>query len=542
MERTCPTIAPVADRAAAPRAAVARLGFPGVRDLPLRRASLALAAVLSAGCAVGPNYVRPSAPVPPEYKEAPSSQAPAAEQWKQAQPQDGARRGNWWEVFGDADLNGLEAQVTVSNQTIAQAEAAFRGARALARGVRAGFFPTLGTAPSVTRSSGVTTKAPGTPGVPAPTVTTYSVPVDLSWELDLFGRIRRSVEAGVANAQASAADLEAVRLAMHAELAVDYFALRGLDSEKALLDSTVAAYATALELTTNRYKQGIVSGIDVAQAETQLETTRAQATDLSIARAQAEHAIAVLVGKAPGEFAIAARPTSVTPPEIPVGLPSELLERRPDIAAAERLVAAANAQIGVARAAYFPTLTLAGAAGYQSSTLTKFFTLPNRFWSLGPALAETLFSGGKRRAAAEQALAAYDATVAAYRGSVLASFQDVEDNLAALRILAEEAGQQAAAVNAAERSLRMAKNRYQAGISTYLEVVTAQSAALANERAAVELLTRRMTASVNLIKALGGGWRESDLPDRRATLARVAAPAPVSSPTPTPGPAAGNPR
>ncbi len=530
MERMSPTIAPAAGGAARRRAAVPR------------RAAPALAAVLCAGCAVGPNYVRPSAPVPPGYKEAPPTQAPAAEQWKQAQPLDGARRGDWWEVFGDAELDGLEQQVTVSNQTIAQAEAAFRGARALARGARAGFFPTLGTAPSVTRSSGVTTKAPGTPGVPAPTTTTYSLPVDLSWELDLFGRVRRTVEAGVASAQASAADLEGVRLALHAELAVDYFLLRGLDSEKALLDSTVAAYTTALELTTNRYKQGIVSGIDVAQAETQLETTRAQATDLALSRAQTEHAIAVLVGKAPGEFAIAVRAVSTTPPEIPAGLPSELLERRPDIAAAERLVAAANAQIGVARSAYFPTLTLAGSAGYQSSTLTKLFTLPNWFWSLGPALAETLFSGGKRRAGVEQALAGYDASVAAYRASVLASFLEVEDNLAALRILAEEAGQQAAAVAAAERSLRMARNRYQAGISTYLEVVTAQSAALANERTAVELLTRRMTASVNLIKALGGGWRASDLPARGATLARVAEPAAAPSPAPAPGSPAGPPR
>jgi NodT family efflux transporter outer membrane factor (OMF) lipoprotein len=494
----------------------------------MRRAFMVSVALASAACAVGPTYKRPPVAVPAAYKELSGSAAAPSGQWKPAQPNDDSGRGKWWEVFGDAGLNALEEQVAVSNQTVVQAEAAYRGARALARGARASFFPTLSTGPSVTRSSGVTTHSSGAPGVPAPTVTAYSVPVDLSWELDLFGRIRRSVEAGVATAQASAADLEAVRLALQAELAVDYFTLLGLDTQKQLLDSTVAAYQTALDLTTNRYRQGIVSGVDVAQAQTQLETTRAQATDLSISRAQTEHAIAVLVGKTPGEFAIAPHPNRVTPPQIPLGLPSELLERRPDIAAAERLVAAANAQVGVARAAYFPTLTLGASGGYESSSLTNFFSLPNRVWSLGPALVETLFSGGKRRAATEQAVASYDAAVAAYRESVLTSFQEVEDNLAALRILAEEADQQAAAVAAAERSLTMAENQYKAGITTYLQVVTAQTAALANERTAVDLLTRRMTASVNLIKALGGGWRESDLPDRVRVLATTTSP--TSSP------------
>ncbi|HQU33413.1 MAG: RND transporter [Acidobacteria bacterium 21-70-11] len=501
----------------------------------VRRLVLPSFLILSAACAVGPTYRRPWAPVPAAYKEA-APPAPAAGEWKAAQPQDGAGRGKWWEVFGDPGLNALEEQVEVSNQNVAQAEAAFRGARALARGAHAGLFPTVGTSPSATRSSGLTTRSSGAPGVPAPTVTAYSLPVDLSWELDVFGRVRRSIEAGVAGAQASAADLESVKLAMQAELAADYFALHGLDAEKQLLDATVAGYRKALELTTNRFNQGVVSGIDVAQAQTQFETTRAQATDLSVARAQVEHAIAVLVGKPPGAFAVAPQPIRVPPPAIPAGLPSELLERRPDIAAAERRVAAANAEIGVARAAYFPTLTLSGAAGYGSSTLSKFFSLPNRFWSLGPALAETLFSGGKRRAGMEQALAAYDASVAAYRESVLTSFQQVEDNLAALRILEEEARQQADAVAAAERSLAMAKNQYKAGVTTYLQVIAAQNAALANETGAVTLLTRRMTASVNLIAALGGGWRESAIPSRDAVLARVGTPAAA---TPTPGPAAG---
>ncbi|HVN75338.1 MAG TPA: efflux transporter outer membrane subunit [Thermoanaerobaculaceae bacterium] len=502
--------------------------------MTVRRLVLGSISIVSSACAVGPTYQRPPAPVPPSYKEAPA----ASSEWKAAQPSDEALRGRWWEVFGDPALNALEEQVAVSNQSVAQAEAAFRGAAALARAARASFLPTLTATPSATRSSGVTTHASGAPGVAAPTVTTYSLPVDLSWELDVFGRIRRNVEAGVAGAQASAADLAAVRLAIQAELASDYFVLHGLDAQKQLLDSTVAAYQTALALTTNRYKQGVVSGIDVAQAETQLETTRAQATDLEISRAQVEHAIAVLIGKAPGGFSIQPQPTQVAPPQVPVGLPSDLLERRPDVAAAERLVAAANAQVGVARAAYFPTLTLGGTAGYQSSTLSRFFSIPNRFWSLGPSLAETIFSGGKRRALTDQAVAAYDASVASYRETVLTSFQEVEDNLVALRVLADEAQQQEGAVAAAERSLAMAKNRYQAGISTYLEVVTAQSAALANERSAVDLLTRRMTATVNLVKALGGGWRASDLPSPAAALARTAGAA--AAPSPVPGrPAAG---
>jgi NodT family efflux transporter outer membrane factor (OMF) lipoprotein len=407
-------------------------------------------------------------------------------------------------------LNALEEQVSVSNQTIAQAEAQFRGARAGIRLVRADLLPTLTTAASASRSSGVTNRAAATPNGAAPTVAAYQLAGDLTWELDVFGRVRRSLESSVASAQASASDLEAVRLAMHAELAADYFALRGLDAERQLLDSTGAAYESALRITTNRYRQGIVSGVDVAQATTLLETTRAQAIDLGVARAQFEHAIAILVGKPPADFALASEPSVVTPPTIPLVLPSELVERRPDVASAERRVAAANAGIGVAKAAYFPTLALSASGGYQGATVSDLFSLPNRFWSLGAALAGTLFEGGRRRAANEQALASYDATVAAYRESVLSAFQEVEDGLATLHILAEEADQQAKAVAAADHLLVLANNRYQAGITTYLEVVTAQGAALANQRTAVELLTRRMTASVGLLKALGGGWRASD--------------------------------
>ncbi len=467
-------------------------------------------ALFAMGCAVGPNYKRPSAPVPSAFKELVPSPTPTAgeAEWKPAQPRDTGLRGNWWEVFGDPELNALEEQVNVSNQNVARAEALFRGARAAARGARADLFPTIGAGASATRSN-----APERSGAPPGTATRYELSADLSWELDVFGRVRRNVESNVEAAQGSAADLEAVRLALHAELAVDYFLLHGLDAQKQLLDSNVAAYQTALQLTVNRFNQGVVSGVDVAQAQTQLETTRAQATDLSITRSQLEHAIAILVGKAPAEVTIASAPITVTPPSIPVALPAELLERRPDIAASERRVAAANAQIGVAVAGFFPRLLLAASGGYGSSTLTKFFSLPHRFWSLGASLAETLLDGGKRTSAKAQAEASYDAAVATYRESVLTACQDVEDSLAALRILELEATQLADAVAAAERSLAIARNRYNGGVTTYLEVITAQSAALANERAAVDILTRRMTASVNLVEALGGGWSASDLPN-----------------------------
>ena len=484
------------------------------RQLPtiLLRAAL----VASAACAVGPNYKRPQAPVPAAYRE-PLPEGVVPGEWKAAKPNDDSARGNWWEIFGDPILSALEEQVTVSNQNIAQAEARFRGARAAVRGARADFFPTITASPAVTRSEGGRTR--NTTLVPRP-ITTYELPVDLSYEADVFGRIRRNVEANVANAQASAADLEAIRLSSHAELAVDYFQLRGLDAQKRLLDSTVGAFEKALQLTVNRHDQGIASGVDVAQAETQLQTTRAQSTDVSVGRAQFEHAIAILVGKPPGDFVLAATSDDYVPPPIPLVLPSELLERRPEIAASERRVAAANAQIGVATAAFFPQLLLNASGGYASSTLSNFFSLPNRFWSIGPSLVQTIFDGGKRRATTDQAWAAYDAAVAAYRLEVLTAFQEVEDNLAALTILAQEAVQQADAVAAAERSLSLARTRYEGGITTYLEVITAQSAALANERNAVDLLTRRMTASVNLVKALGGGWQASELPNTRAAARR----------------------
>ena len=478
----------------------------------LRYAAMFLSALFTAGCLVGPSYRRPSAPVPPAFKELMEKQAAAGVAWKTAQPNDAAGRGKWWIILGDPELNALEEEVTVSNQTIAMAEAQYRGARALVGNVRSSLFPSIGVGVSVARSSGVTTRSPGS-GQAAPAVNSFEMPVDMSWQLDLFGRIRRSVQAGLANAQASAADLEGVRLALHAELALDYLMLRGLDAEIELLNRTAAGYQTALNLTENRFKQGVVSGVDVAQAKTQLDATRAQATDLGLSRAKIEHGMAVLVGKPPAEFSVPPASIHIAPPEIPVGLPSELLERRPDIAAAERRMAAANAQIGVAVAGYFPDVSLSGLAGYQGSKLSGLFSLPNRLWSLGASLFETLFNGGQRRALKQQAVAAYDAAVAEYRETVLTAFEQVEDNLAAVRILAEEARYQNDAVAEAELALKLANNRYGNGVTSYLEVVTAQSTALTNERLAVELLTRQLTAGVGLIETLGGGWNDSALAD-----------------------------
>jgi NodT family efflux transporter outer membrane factor (OMF) lipoprotein len=473
---------------------------------------VAACALLTHACAVGPAYVRPAAPVPAAFKE------PPPEGWKAAEPKDGAARGEWWKVFGDPGLDALMPLVSVSNQSVAQAEAQFRAARAVARGARADLFPTLEASASVTRS-----KASARGGESAGASTTVTIPsLDASWEADVFGRIRRNVEANAEAAVGSAADLEAVRLAMQAELASDWFLLHGLDGQKQLLDTAVSAYETALKMTTNRHEQGVVSGVDVAQAETQLETTRAQGTDLLVTRRQLEHAIAVLVGKPPSELTIPPAPVSVLPPQVPLELPSELLERRPDVAAAERRVAAANARVGVAVAGFFPRLVLSASGGFSAGKLAGLFSVPNRFWSLGAAALETIFDAGKRRAGVEQARASYDAAVAAYRQTVLTSMQDVEDGLVALRILEVEARQLAVAVAAAERSLSIARNRYDGGITTYLEVVTAENAALANERAAIQLLTRRMTASVELVRALGGGFRASDLPSPFGTVSEPA--------------------
>lgn len=455
------------------------------------------------GCAVGPRYVRPTAPVPPAYKDTGN--------WKPAQPRDQIPRGKWWEIFQDPQLNALEEQINLSNQNLKIAQAQYQQARALVRFSRGGYFPAVTGGVSVARSRQSENRPLRSPSS-ATNFTDYLLPVDASYEADVWGRVRRTVEARRAEAQASAADLEAVSLSLHAELAVDYFELRGLDAQKRLLDSTVIAYGKALELTQNRYEGGLASGVDVAQAQTQLETTRAQAIDVEAQRAQFEHAIAVLTGQPPSTFALPASPLNAPLPPIPVGLPSDLLERRPDIAAAERRVQAANAQIGIAKAAYFPLLTLTGSGGFESGAAGTWLSGPSGFWAVGPAAVMTLFDGGRRRAVSEQARAAYDQSVASYRETVLTAFQGVEDNLTALRILEDEARTQGVAVSAAERSLALSLNRYKGGVVSYLEVITAQSAALADERTAVDISMRRIVASVLLVKALGGGWDVSNLP------------------------------
>jgi NodT family efflux transporter outer membrane factor (OMF) lipoprotein len=465
---------------------------------------LALCLGVLAACAVGPDYVKPDAPVGTQYKE--------MEGWKVAEPKDHLVRGKWWEIFNDPQLNALAEQVNISNQNIAAAEGQFRQARALVRVARAAYFPTVTIGSSLTRSQSSGTLTSSTAGIP---VTVYSLPVNATWEMDLWGRIRRSVESARASAQATAADLENVRLAAQAELTQDYFQLRALDAQRELLTKTVAAFEKSLELTQNRYKAGIVSRADVLQAETQLKTARAQLVDVGVQRSQLEHAIAVLIGKPASVFSIPASPLTAVPPPVPVGLPSELLERRPDIAAAERRMAAANAQIGVAIAAFFPRVTLGGSAGYQSGESAEWLQWPSRFWSIGPSASETVFTGGSRRGQTEQARGAYDTTVASYRQQVLKGFQEVEDNLSTLRILEQESRVQGEAVTAAQQSLAITLNQYKAGIVGYLSVITAQTVALNNEQTALSIRSRRMTAAVLLIKALGGGWDASQLPQDR---------------------------
>lgn len=478
-----------------------------VRESPrpwrVRRAeALSIAVLLLGGCAVGPKYVRPTADVPPAYKE--------SENFKQAQPSDAIAKGKWWEIYGDPQLNALEEQVNVSNQTLKAAQQQFLEARAALRIARAGYFPTISVAPTAAGNRQSQNKALFSTGEVV-TYADYQLPVDAAYEPDVWGRVRRTVEAARSEVQASSADLANVQLSLQAELALDYFQLRGLDSQKQLLDSTVASYEKALQLTQSRYSGGIASAVDVAQAQTQLETTRAEDVDVSVQRAAFEHAIAVLVGKPPAEFSQAASPLADPPPPIPPGLPSDLLERRPDIAAAERRVQEANAQIGVARAAYFPVFSITGSGGFESQAIGALLNGPSGFWSLAGSAAELVFEGGQRRGASEQARAAYNQSVDNYRQTTLNAFQEVEDNLAALRILEEEAKTQDGAVAAAQHSLDLSSSRYKGGVASYLEVTTAQSAALGDEVTAVDILTRRVVASVLLIKALGGGWNTSQI-------------------------------
>jgi NodT family efflux transporter outer membrane factor (OMF) lipoprotein len=472
-----------------------------------------LGAILTLGCTVGPKYKRPSAPVTPAYKEPPPDSFKESDQWKTAKPMADTLRGNWWELFRDTQLNTLEEQVTTGNLTLKAAEARFREARALVRYNRSALFPVISVAPGISSLR----DSPNGPYFPAGSIRIGStgeflLPFDLSYEVDLWGRIRRTVAAAGEEAQATAADLQTVSLSLHAELAVDYVELRAADAQIGLLDETVRAYAELLQLTSDLFRGGGAPETDVVQAQTQLDTARVQYTDLFVYRTQYEHAIAVLIGKPPAEFRLPPSPLNAAPPVIPAGVPSQLLERRPDIAANERRVAQANEQIGIARAAYFPTLVLSATGGFEGSGITNWLTWPSRFWAVGPTMAEILFDAGRRRANSDAARASYDDILSTYRDSVLVAFQEVEDNLSALRVLEKEAQQQYDAVTQAKRGVELFTHLYEGGAAPYLEVVTAQTTELLNERNAIDILRRRMDASVLLIKALGGGWDIAKLP------------------------------
>ena len=467
----------------------------------MRRSTLAFLVLAFAGCAVGPDYKRPEVETPQAFKE--------AGDWRLAQPGDETARGRWWEAFGDPQLNALVEQVEISNQNVVAAEARFRQARALVAASRAGLFPSLNADASITRSRSPSGVIGGTTA--GRVLTNRSASLDASWEFDLWGKLRRGVESSEANAQAGAANLAAARLSAQAELVADYVQLRVLDALKRLLDDTAVAFQKSYDLTRNRYDAGVAARVDVIQAETQLRSTQAQAVDTGVQRAQFEHAIAVLTGRPPAGLSMVPAPIVVAMPRIPTALPSALLERRPDIAAAERSVAAANAQIGVAKAAFFPSFTITGSDGYRSAAASQWFSAPNHFWSVGPAIAQSLFDAGLRRAQSDQAVAAYDAAVAQYRQTVLSGFQEVEDNLAALRILEEEARVQEDAVRAARETVVLTLNQYKAGTVSFLNVVTAQATQLDNERTAVSILGRRLLAAAGLVKALGGGWSAMEI-------------------------------
>ncbi|MGB6200826.1 MAG: efflux transporter outer membrane subunit [Candidatus Acidiferrales bacterium] len=504
--------------------------------------TFALALVIS-GCNVGPKYHQPSTDAPPAYKELTPQDSTVAGIWKEAQPSDAAIRDKWWEMYNDPELNALEEKVDVSNQNLASAYASFLAARAMVREAHSQFYPTLSFGPAINagqQSRTLTSNNSGTTGSSTTTTTTttptttgvigdFELPFDATWTPDLWGRVRNTVRAAQYNAQADAADLENMRLTAHAEVAVDYFELRGQDSLKQLFDDTVKAYQESLRLNTVLYNTGIQNDEAVAQAETQLDTAEAQATNLAILRAQYEHAIATLTGQPASTFSIPVALLKQAPPPVPVGVPSQLLERRPDIAQNERLVAQANSLIGVQRAAYYPTLTIDASAGFESTSLAKLLTWPSRFWSVGPSLSETIFDGGLRRATVQQYVAQYQESVANYRQTVLTAFQQVEDNLSNLRILSMEITEQDAAVAAAQKDLQIATNRYKLGLDPYLDVITAQTTLFTNQQTAVDLREQAMNANVQLIEALGGGWDTSQLPSPDSSTIKNApqlAPAP----------------
>ena len=478
-------------------------------------AAIALAVVPLSGCMVGPKYKTPAAIVAPSFKEAPPASFVERDGWKPGQPSDTRLKGDWWTIFDDPQLSALEAQIDGANQSLKAAAANFRGARAQIGYERANEAPTIGVGPSI----GAVRDSANQPYFPSSLANNGSgnfiLPIDLNYEIDLWGRIRRSVTAARETAQASDADLENARLSLHAELAMDYFGVRSADAQEKLLDDTVMAYESALQLTKDRFEGGAAPQSDVSQAQTQLDQARVQRTDLEVQRAQYEHAIAVLIGKPPAEFALPPLPLNLQAPaipQIPGTMPATLLERRPDIAADERRMASANEQIGIAQAAYYPTLSLSGSVGLQGTSALNWFTWPSRFWAVGPSLSQTLFDAGRRRATKNITVAQYDANVANYRQTVLTAFQQVEDNLVVLHVLSAESQQQHQATSAAEMTLRLFQNRYLGGMVTYLDVVTSQTTALYNERNDIDIRRRQLEASVLLIKALGGGWDAAKLP------------------------------
>ena len=485
--------------------------------------TVVLASLLSSGCAIGPKYQRPVTATPVALKEMAGN-----DQWKMATPSDALLKGKWWEIFGDPELNRLEEMVNVNNQNVKQAEAQFRQARALGAAAHANYYPTIGSTPAISQSY---TGANAGRGVGASSQS-FSLPATATWEPDLWGRVRLSVENAVSNAQVSAADLENIRLSQQALLATDYFLLAAQDMQMKVLDETIAAYDKNLQLTTNRYNGGVASKSDITLAQTQLASAKAQNTDMHIARAEDEHALAMLTGQPPASLDVGTTTIAAPPPPIPVGLPSQLLERRPDIASNERQVAAANANVGIAETAYYPTLNLSASPSLLSTNLATLFTYASRSWSAGPSLSQTLFDFGRRGAALQGAEAAYDGTVAAYRQTVLSAFQEVEDDLANLRYLAEEAVQEQDAVVASQQALTLELERYRAGTDSYLNVITTQIIALGDQQSAISILQRRMTAAVDLIKALGGGWDASNLPS--VNVLRSVAVADPNSPPKTP--------
>jgi NodT family efflux transporter outer membrane factor (OMF) lipoprotein len=484
------------------------------------RAGVLSLGLLAAGCTVGPKYQKPTAPVPAAYKEDPAN-FPNEQIWKVADPQEAMLKGKWWEVFNDSELNALEDQLEASNQTIAQAYENYLAARALIQQARSQFYPTIGTSPSISRSrsaAGGNTGSTGTggTGTTAPTSSSptnfFSLPGDVSWEPDLWGKVRNQVKQARYNAQASAADLANVRLSQESSLAQFLFQIRGQDALQKLFDDTVVADQKTVDYAQAQYDTGVGDKISLVEAQTALQSAEASAINVGLNRAQFEHAIAVLIGKAPAEFSVPPKVLSSTPPPVPVGVPSHLLERRPDVAAAERTMASANAQIGIAYAAYYPNVTLSASAGFESSSFTSWFTWPSRFWSIGASLSETIFDAGLRRAAIRQDVALYNADVAAYRQTVLTAFQQVEDYMAAERILSAQTEKQKQAVGSAQQFYDLEYDRYQTGIDPFIDVLTAQNTLLGDQQALVSLDTQRMTSEVQLIIALGGGWDITQLP------------------------------